>query len=276
MTRRLLVAVTGLAIVTMATPALAHHLWLNATRYSLEASGDEYRGKTTISFGWGDFFPLHDFLKEDQVQRLALRAPGGVVRELKPGDGGFLATPVELGAKGAYMVSAALKPIFVASIMEDGKQKVVRKAKDELAPGTKVVLSQYSAQFAKALVTVGDVNAADPTIAAPIGHDLEIVPLANPAQLREGDHFRFRVLFKGAPLGRPNGNPEVKATYLGYSSAGDWVVSTGLDAEGIGRVRLSRYGVWQIFVSHTIEPPADLAGKADKVGYRASFTFEVR
>ena len=41
-----------------------HYLWLNATRYNVEElSGSSSGGKTTVYIGWGDFYPVHDFLK---------------------------------------------------------------------------------------------------------------------------------------------------------------------------------------------------------------------
>jgi hypothetical protein len=44
--------------------------------------------------------------------------------------------------------------------------------------------------------------------------------------------------------------------------------------EGIVKLKLTRSGVWQIHVVHSHAPAVELAGKADKVEYKASLTFE--
>jgi hypothetical protein len=258
--------------------ALGHHVWLNATRYTVEEVGQgSFSGKTLIYFGWGDFYPLHDFLRDGQLQRLWVRGPGGATRDLEPGTSGFRATPVEVPTQGSYIVAAALTPAFVADILEDGKVKVLRKPKDELPKGSRILESKFSLQFAKAIINVGEVDASDQGASTPIGHELEIVPLKNPIHLREGDYLPFRILFKGSPLRRPIADPEIKATYLGFSTGKDVFAWTGeVNAQGIAQVKLTRYGVWQIFVVHSHEPPPEMTGKADKVGYKASLTFEVK
>ena len=44
--------------------------------------------------------------------------------------------------------------------------------------------------------------------------------------------------------------------------------------EGIVKLKLIRSGIWQIHVVHSHEPPPEMVGKADKVEYKASLTFE--
>lgn len=279
-TPRGFVMVTLLCLTSALAPRLAfgHHVWLNATRYTVEEAGqDSFGGKTIVYFGWGDFYPLHDFLRDGQLQRFWLRGPGGAIRDLEPGTSGFRATPVEVPTKGSYTAAAALTPTFVADILEDGKLKVFRKPKDELPQGARIIESKFSVQFAKAIINVGEVDPGDQGASTPIGHELEIVPLKNPIHLREGDYLPFMVLFKGSPLRRPLADPEIKATYVGHSTGKDVFAWTGeVNAQGIAQLKLTRYGVWQIFVVHSHEPPPEMTSKADKVGYKASLTFEVK
>ncbi len=276
--RLLRIGLLCLALAMIPSTTFAHHVWLNATRFTVEEAGQgSFAGKTIIYFGWGDFYPVHDFLREGQLKSFSITDPAGERRELKPADGGFHATPVEVPTKGTWIVAAALKPTFVADILEDGRLRVLLKPKEELPKGAQILESKFGLQFAKAIINVGDVDPGDPRFSSPIGQDLEIIPLKNPHHLKEGDYLPFRVLFKGSPLRRPLADPTIKATYLGFSTGKDVFASTGeVDTQGIAQLKIIRYGVWQIFVVHAHEPPPDMAGKADKVEYKASLTFEVK
>jgi uncharacterized GH25 family protein len=259
-----------------ASSAFAHHLWLNATRYNIEEpAGPSASEKTTVYFGWGDYYPVHDFLRAGQLKRFSLQPPAGDARELTAGNGGFLATPIEFPAKGTYRVAAELHSRYVAEIVEDGKSRIELKPKDELPKNANVVESKLGMQFAKAIINVGEIDVRDQSVSAPVGHDLEIIPLKNPIHLREGDYLPFKILFKGAVLKSPLAAPEIKATFLGFSTGkGEFAWSGELNREGIMKMKLIRSGVWQVHVVHSQAPPPDLAGKADKVEYKASLTFE--
>jgi uncharacterized GH25 family protein len=255
----------------------AHHLWLNATRYNVEElAGSSSGGKTTVYFGWGDYYPVHDFLRPGQLKRLSFQSPSGETKELTPGEGGFQATPIEFPAKGTYRVAAELNATYVSEIMEDGKFQVVQKAKDELPKNAKIIESKFRIQSAKAIVNIGEIDPKDQAASTPVGHDLEIIPLKNPIQLREGDYLPFKIQFKGSVLQSPLAAAEIKATYLGFSTGKGVFAWTGeLDREGIVKLKLIRSGIWQIHVVHSQEPPSQMAGKADKMEYKASLTFEV-
>jgi nickel transport protein len=67
-----------------------------------------------------------------------------------------------------------------------------RNASKRMAPNA--IDSLWSAKFAKA------VTGADAPWSTVIGHDLEIVPLADPATARPRENLRVRVLFRGQPL----------------------------------------------------------------------------
>src|SRR5665213_2027547 len=247
----------------------AHHLWLNATRYNVEElSGSPSVGKTTVYFGWGDFYPVHDFLRPGQLKRLSFQTPSGEVKELAPGEGGFQATPIDFPARGTYRVAAELNATYVSEIMEDGKFQVVQQPRDELPKNAKIIESKFRLQSAKAIINIGEIDLKDQTASAPVGHELEIIPLKNPIHLREGDYLPFKIQFKGTPLQSPLAAPEIKATYLGFSTGKGVFAWTGeMDRDGIIKLKLVRSGIWQIHVVHSHEPPSQMAGKADKMEY---------
>ena len=275
--RFLVVGLLCAALHVSAPFVCAHHLWLNATRYNVEElSGSSSGGKTTVYFGWGDFYPVHDFLKPGQLKRLSFQTPSGEVKELTPGEGGFQATPIDFPAKGTYRVAAELNATYVTEIVEDGKFRVVQKPRDELPKNAKIIESKFRLQSAKAIINIGEIDPKDQAASAPVGHELEIIPLKNPIHLREGDYLPFKILFKGSPLQSPRAAPEIKATYLGFSTGkGVFAWSGEMDREGIVKLQLIRSGIWQIHVVDSQEPSPEMVGKADKMEYKASLTFEV-
>jgi hypothetical protein len=49
-----------------------------------------------------------------------------------------------------------------------------------------------------------------------------------------------------------------------------------VDAEGVAKVKILRYGVWQILAILNVQPSGPMTGKADRLEYSASLTFEVK
>jgi uncharacterized GH25 family protein len=73
-------------------------------------------------------------------------------------------------------------------------------------PGKTVQVSRYFTKWAKLFLNPGR---DDTGFSNPLGHDIEIIPLVNPANMRRNSTMRLRVLYKG----RPYANAEVKATH---------------------------------------------------------------
>jgi uncharacterized GH25 family protein len=84
----------------------------------------------------------------------------------------------------------------------------------------------------------------DVTFSTPLGLDLEIIPLNNPANLKKGSKAQFRVLYKGQPLA----NAQVWATYDYYDyktlNAHEQELTT--DKNGEVTFKISNQGTWII------------------------------
>ncbi len=102
--------------------------------------------------------------------------------------------------------------------------------------------------------------------------------MVNPSQLKEGDYLPLKVYVNGKPLSRPYfyGAPQLEATYLGFSSDGSNAATLYVEDGGVVRMRIQRYGVWQVYATFGEPAPPELATKVDKVEYRSSLTFEVK
>lgn len=255
--------------------ASAHHVWLNATRYSLDKASPNAPAKTTITFGWGDFFPLHDFLKPEQIKQFFLRNPAGAVQAIQLSPEGFHATAIELPSPGTYIIATELTPRTVTRVMDNGVPKSINSAKDAVSPNVKVLESKQTLQFAKAIINVSPISPLS-SVTKPLGKGLELVPLANPVQLKEGDYLPIQVYLNGKLLRPPVARPTLEATYLGFSADGNNAWTGDLDGDGTARLKLQRYGIWQVSAFYAEAAPPEWVNKVDKLEYKASLTFEIR
>jgi uncharacterized GH25 family protein len=104
-----------------------------------------------------------------------------------------------------------------------------------------------------------------------LGHDLELVPLADPASLRPRENLRVRVLFRGqrlagAEVERGDGLTPVKEDELPRFKT---------DADGVATIPLPKAGPVLLAIDHRVAPSEtpDLAA-ADL--YNATLWFAVR
>ncbi|KMQ52550.1 DUF4198 domain protein [Chitinispirillum alkaliphilum] len=250
----------------MIIPSLvsAHSLWLNASTYRPESARDVYN--TIVYFGYGHMFPVHDFLRREQVREFRLISPEGE-ESIEAGEGGFLATPLMLNGSGAYTVTSATQKGFYTMYREGER---IQHKMGNMEGLSNVIVSLYYEQYAKALISAGETNESD--FIEPVGHNIEIVPVTNPYNLKVGDHLPIKVLFNG----RPASFCMIEATYVGFSEEEEFAFSTRTDGRGNGVVRLLHPGRWIVFA--TVRRPArgELEGQALEEKYTASLTFSVR
>ena len=243
----------------------AHTMWINATDYSPKVHPG-HGAVTKIYFGWGHHYPVDDFLNEEDLEDCLMILPNGDKGEIKLGETGFLATQLNLKKQGAYIITATLKPGFYTMHMEKGKMHHKMEPKTGLKG---VILSLYYEQYAKSLISAGETS--DNLFSKPVGHDLEIVALKNPAALKSGDFLPIQVLFKG----RPAKFCGVKATYSGFSTGQEFAYATSTDAEGKARIRLIHYGPWLVKAEMRLPASEELKDKCNQLHYTATMTFDV-
>jgi uncharacterized GH25 family protein len=245
--------------------AFAHTLWLNASDYTPKVY-PAFGAKTKIYFGWGHRYPVDDFLSADSLVDYALFGPDGDRQKLSPNPGGFLATPVSLKKQGAYQVGASLRPGFYTIYEQNGKTH------HKIGPKTGlegVVMSLYYEEYAKALILAG--QAPDDTFKKAIGHNLEIIPLRRPSEIRQGDFLPVQVLFEG----RPARYCKVNGTFSGFASNSDFAYSTTTNAEGEAKIRILQHGVWLVKAEMKLPATEELKEKCNERSYSATLTFEV-
>jgi uncharacterized GH25 family protein len=140
------------------------------------------------------------------------------------------------------------------------------------APGRKAELPDAisTTQYVKSVKTFLNIGPPSDGWNRPLGHEIEIVPLSNPASLKSGDSLTLRVLLQDQAAA----NADVHAVYEGFESEDhEAPVSTTTDAQGQARVSIDRPGVWLVYARVEREAAADSG--LDWYNYRAYLLMKV-
>lgn len=261
----IILVTTVTTILVLPESSLAHSLWINATDY-YPGFNPKTGAKVIVYLGYGHKYPVHDFLDPEKLSEFRMLGPDSQSKNLVPGKGGFLATPVNLKKVGAYVVTAASRPGFYTMYMKN--DKIIHKM------GTKsglknVIMSLYHERYAKALISVGKTNGH--AFLKPVGHRLEIIPLRNPSSLKTGDLLEFQVIFDK----RPARYFKVSGTYMGFSSKGNFAYATSTDSNGMASLRILHHGPWLIKAETKLPSSGDMMDKCNEIHYSATLTFAV-
>ena len=249
------ISVGIIVIASLCTQAYAHYPWINLTDYTPE-SGKALR----MTIGWGHQYPLDGFLKNDALESIYVLGPGGKKQAIASTSEVEFQSEESISKAGAYVVAATRKAGFYTKTTEGGKSCSKRGLKN-------VIKCFYSYMCMKAIANVGKGKGK---VDARLGHAMEIIPLANPADLREGDYLPVQVLLKGKPF-----KGEIYATYVGFSTEKNtFAYATTTNKKGKGKIKILHSGVWMIKVNH--EEPYPDQSECDVESFVATLTFEVQ
>ncbi|NVO15259.1 MAG: DUF4198 domain-containing protein [Rhodoplanes sp.] len=249
-------ATLALAVVTLAVaalacgPAAAHDLWISSTGTGAEA-------RVVVNYGHpGDRPPP----LADKVLDIAATTASGstsLAPRLAPAvvDGTFvLAAPWSGDALLAARYDNGFWVETPDGTWRNSSRLVYQDAKAAL----------WSIKFAKALVGPG---APWRTV---LGHELEIVPLADPAALTVGSRLPVRVLFRGKPLA---GIAVERGDGVTPMAEKDMPTFRTNEA-GIAEIPIARVGPHLLAVDHDVTPPK-LPTLADRDLYNATLMLDV-
>jgi uncharacterized GH25 family protein len=132
--------------------------------------------------------------------------------------------------------------IFTDGSYFDGDRAAARAAE----PGKTVTIARYFAKYSKLYLNPA---ASDRSFSTPLGTEMEIIPLDNPALLKQGSTARFRVLYNGKPLA----NTTVNATwdYYDYKSPDTYAHTGKTNAQGEVSFTINAKGLWIIQTDDT-------------------------
>lgn len=253
-------AVLAMALTGITATAVAHDFWLVAV-------GDELHG---IS---GSRFPVseHAVAPERLAEAVAVHGRGRTPLTVVGARGNVLVLTADPTLAGPLWAAVAIRPRridlsaddFNGYLRHDGLPQVLREreARGELA---RPAVERYQ-KFAKALILrPGDGG----TLAAAVGHRIELVVAGDPTSLRAGDTLTLEVQFEG----RPATGLTVHAGFAGQPD-GQHAQTHVSDAAGRVRIPVSSAGSWYartIHMRRIEEPPFEWES------FWASITFPVR
>jgi len=263
--RKTLAALFLAAGLTLPQMAFGHNLWLNATDYAPRFS-PRTGAHSTVYLGFGHRFPVQDFLNGARLKEFNLVNGTQAAIAVEAGQSGFLATPLILKQAGPYQVTVATEPGFYTMYLTD---QGIRHKLGSMEGVDNVELSLYYENYAKALISVGEPQAAD--FSTPLGHSIEIVPLENPFLKKTGDTLRLKVLHNG----KPARFCQVSATYVGFSTKEDYAYSNKTDSNGETVIRLIHPGQWIVLAGVRKPAREEFRSKCLEEKYSASLSFAV-
>ncbi|GHV51115.1 phosphoribosylglycinamide formyltransferase [Spirochaetia bacterium] len=119
---------------------------------------------------------------------------------------------------------------YTTTFSDGSRVRLNKRQAADANPGKTITKTNYFSKWGKYYINP---SKTDRTFSTPLGHDIEIVPLDNPANMRRGSTIKLRVLYRGNPLP----NAEVKATYdyYDYRTMDAWV-STGRKTDSKGEI----------------------------------------
>jgi len=198
----------------------------------------------------------------DRIDKVAFLSPDGRELAAAPqGDTQYRST-TSLEAPGTYMAVVIPQNGF-SSKTPEGYQR--GKSKKDLK---NVLECKYSEKFGKALFTVKAPGGS--AFSQSLGHRMEIVPMKDPATLKEGDDLPVKVMIEGQPA-----RTYVYGTYAGFSSEPNtFAYTTHTDKDGIAKIRMIKGGTWLLLARQ--ETPYSDTAVCDKLVYSASLTFQIR
>lgn len=240
----------ALALLLVPAPLLAHYPWVTPADYAPEP-GEPLE----FSVGFGHHFPGSDTLAVDRIESVVLMDAAGEVKviELESGPS-FQSGP--LPGDAPWILAAQQRRAYYSRTPRGGQRSSRIENPDALS-------CSQSSNSAKALLGHG---AEAPE--SPLGHALEIVPLA--AEAAVGLAFAVRVLFHGKP--RPG---TVQAVYDGFHGAEDaYPVNVTSDEAGVARLEFDRPGSWLIKAQAAEDYPDPAV--CDRRNYNATLTLMVR
>ena len=238
--------VLGAALILMAAHLSAHEFFV------MPEEVNDYRAGDTVKI---DALSTHYFTVGEELEPVEVNEVYIVKNGVKTGANlPLTANRDRLWYETSYRLSDDTPVIVVGNRIggfyclftdggyADGKRADVAAAN----PGKTVGTARYFAKYSKLYLNP---NTRDTTFNRPLGHALEIIPLENPAQYRNGFRPRFRVLYNGQPLA----NAEIAATYdyYNYKTENAYAQTEKTDAKGEVQFRITNPGIWLVRISDT-------------------------
>ncbi len=233
--------------VLLAAPAYAHFPWITLH--------DQNGAIQQFEIGWGHDFPGDGLLDPDRVESIRLIFPDGDERKIAA-DAGPPYSLSGIETAGTHIIEAIQKGSYYSRTTQGGRR-------GSRADHPNAISCGFSTNTMKAFFPVDHGNG---DVEKSLGHDLEIIPLADPASLSSGDRLPVKVTFQGKPF-----TDSIYASWDGYNGDDAFALALETSEEGLAEVPIENDGLW-IIMANTSEdyPDPDVC---DQHAYTATLTF---
>lgn len=246
----------------------AHDLYVMPRQFQVTAGGT-----IEIALHNGDDFP--DSAAAPRLERLVeprLIAAGGTQPLVKlRTDGKVTRAEVRPTGTGTMIVTVQTKPNaieleapkFLSYLKHEGLRHVIA-AREKSGASDTPGKERYS-KYVKSLVAVG---APSDFYQHVVGLPIEILPLADPGQVRPGGKLPIQVLFRG----KPAADLQIEMAWLPKGGKAGRQVAGRTDARGQFTVPIGEAGTWKL---HTLMMERCAEPAFDWESFWASLTFEI-
>jgi hypothetical protein len=264
-------------LVVSSSLVQAHALWLISTDY--HRAWPDPRGRDIVPallLSWGHALPFDAPPSDGMVSAIAHQKPDGSTVTIATGDAVFPGASFSIKTAGAHFFISGINPQWRSVVVDAHGNRLHQSIpKDAVNPSHEVLAAYYRVSYAKALLVVGKPATLQAELQHPVGHEIEILPLANPADIKPGDFFPVKILFQGQPA--PIEATEVLAHHEAHrflpNGEGSW--NGSVDAEGKALIPLDKPGLWKVTVSRRVAAPERVSHKVDELRYQATLTFQI-
>ena len=220
--------------------------------YVIPDEAKDYKAGDTVKINAlsTHYFTVGEELEPVEVNEVLVykngRKVGGELPLEKNTDRVWYETSYRLADNTPTVIAGNRKGGFYCLFTDGGYADGTRAEVAAAVPDRTISTARYFAKYSKLFLNP---SANDTTFSTPLGHDLEIIPLTNPAKLKKGSRAKFQVLYKGQPLA----NTEVGATwdYYNYKKPDTYAHKEKTDAKGEVSFKLDSKGLWIVRASDT-------------------------
>ncbi|PVX40621.1 putative GH25 family protein [Pasteurella langaaensis DSM 22999] len=255
-----------LTLFSTALSTQAHRVWIQT---------DHTHGGEILKadLGYGEF-PTLEQIPEKRLsffeRGVSLYTQNGKQMLIQKGEHNYHFETEKPIDEGSYIVAGEYKPTFWSKNAEGWKQADMKATPN-------ASYCELTAMYGKNIVNVGHESAGINVISKQIGHELEIVPMDNPANINVSDPFKVKVLFRGEPLA----GATLTATFDGFDTADNskthkveaQAFSDVTGDDGTVAIIPLRQGFWKAQITH--EVPFKDATQCQKAKYYATLTFNI-